>query len=69
MSPTLERAIAWMLSLPEPEQEKLGAELLGRARREAIDVALAEAEAEGGWIPAEEALAEARRLIREARRT
>ena len=54
MNKTLKNAIREVEALPEAEQEELGRALMDMAIRKKIDAKLAEAEAEGGEIPAEE---------------
>lgn len=54
MNQTLKNAIREAEALPEAEQEELGRVLMDMAIRKKIDAKLAEAEAEGGEIPAEE---------------
>jgi hypothetical protein len=54
MNQTLKNAIREAEALPEAEQEELGRALMDMAIRKKIDALLAEAESEGGEIPAEE---------------
>jgi hypothetical protein len=54
MNQTLKKAIREVEALPEDEQEELGRALLDMALRKKIDALLAEAESEGGEIPADE---------------
>ena len=54
MNQTLKNAIREVEALPEAEQEELSRVLMDLALRKKIDALLAEAESEGGEIPAEE---------------
>ncbi len=60
MNQTLKNAIREVEALPEAEQEELGRALMDMALRKKIDAMLAEAEAEGGEITAEEAFRDLR---------
>jgi len=64
MNQTLKDAILEVEALPEAEQEELGRALMTMAVRKKIDARLAEAEAEGGEIPAEDVFKELRQTYR-----